>query len=650
MKMNKHLNVKHLLWLCSTFLVLQFSITSCKEVIANETFYTFTGEMVTDYLQNRSEKFSDFIEVLQRAEIYDLLSTYGTYTCFAPTNTAMNSYLQSRGLTSVSQMTKSECDTLAYSHLIKVTYFTTDMNDGVISTTNMNDRYLSLTCDTTKDDQKTVRYHINQDALIINRDDSVENGVVHTIDHVLTSSNDLLPTVLEKNPTITLFCQAMKLTGLDVLTSKYIDPTYSCSHDSVELGIYYHTGNEWETGYFMKQRKFRYTAFVETNQVFADAGIDTTSLQGLKAYAKSVYDATYPKDAGLYDQDWTNRKNPLNRFIAYHFLDRLGTYYGLTISGEVKRLMQVTTVMDATDTYETLCPHTVMQVSYPSDGLYLNRKGVGAHFSVKGVKIAPSDSLALNGVYHYIDNILTYSTETKDIVFNCRFRFDATTLSPDFMNGTPAARGRAGTATCTAFKDGAVKDWSFSDKTFVSVRNRHTEFDSYQGDEVVLLGQYDFTFKLPPVPEGTYEIRLGYCAMWTRGVIQTIFKRRSNDGSWIKPFISCGIPLDLRVFANNPAIGWVADTGNKETDMANDKAMHNRGYMKGPDSIEKNGSPSFRNSSATFRCILTTRYLSADEDNYLHIRQVLDNPKAEFAFDYIELCPKSVYDNGEDTH
>lgn len=641
MKMNKHLNVKHLLWLCSTFLVLQFSITSCKEVIANDTFYTFTGEMVTDYLQHRSEKFSNFIEVLQRAEIYDLLSTYGTYTCFAPTNTAINSYLLSKGLTSVSQMTRSECDTLAYSHLIKVTYFTTDMNDGVISTTNMNGRYLSLTCDTGA--YKDVKYFINKNSQIINRDDSVENGVVHTIDRVLTTSNELLPNIMEKDSTITLFCQAMKLTGVDILIGNYLDPTYSCSDDSVELGILYHTGNEWETGFYMKERKFMYTAFVETDSVFAHYDID--SIQDLKAYAKSVYDLTYPKDAGLYDQDWTNRKNPLNRFIAYHFLDRLGNYNELTISGEVRRLMQVSTVMDATDTYETLCPHTVVQVSSPSEGLFLNRKGVGANFKVRGVKIeAPKqdspEQNALNGVYHYIDDILTYSTQTKDIVFNCRFRFDATTLSSDFMSS--GARGRAGTATCTAFKNGSVKDWSFSDKTFVSVRNRHTEFDSYQGDEVVLLGQYDFTFKLPPVPEGTYEIRLGYCAMWTRGVIQTFFGRSP-----------CGIPLDLRVNATNNAIGWVSDVGDKGTNMAMDKAMHNRGYMKGPDSVRKywaGGYYIFRNSSATFRRILTTRHLSADEDNYIHIRQVLENPKAEFAFDYIELCPKSVYDNGEDTH
>jgi hypothetical protein len=34
----------------------------------------------------------------------------------------------------------------------------------------------------------------------------------------------------------------------------------------------------------------------------------------------------------------------------------------------------------------------------------------------------------------------------------------------------------------------------------------------------------------------------------------------------------------------------------------------------------------------------------------MRFKQVLDNPKAEFAFNYLELCPKSVYDSdaGED--
>jgi len=641
--MNKLLNVKNALWLLFAILVLQFSVSSCSNDPAKENYYTFTGEMLTDYLQNRSSTYSEFIQVLQRADIYDLLSTYHSFTCFAPTNTAMGIYLKEKGLESVTELTDTECDTLACSHLIKETYFTTDLNDGAIPTANMNDRYLSISCDT--DAYSNILYYINKTSQIIIRDDSVENGVVHTINKVLSTSNDMLPDMLEKDTTISLFYSALIKTGLDNSLSNYIDPTYSCGEDSVEEGIYYHTGNEYETGYYPKDRKFKYTAFIEPNSVYE--AHDITTLEELIAHAKEVYDATYPEDAGLYDDDFTNCKNPLNRFVAYHLLDRLGNYNELTITGDVKSIMQVTSVMDATDTYETMCPHTVIQVSSPTDGLFLNRNGVGTNYTVRGVKIyAPSettiDQSAWNGVYHYIDDILEYDVNTRDVVFNCRFRFDATTLSSDFMSS--GARGREGTATCTAFKNGFVKDWSFTDETFVSVRNRHTDFDSYQGDEVVLLGQYDFTFKLPPVPEGIYEIRLGYTAMSTRGVIQTYF-----DGS------PCGIPLDLRVFATDPSIGWVADVTDIETNNAVDKAMHNRGYMKGPDSIRKYYAGAyyiFRNSSGTFRRILTTKYLSDDEDHYIHIRQVLDNAKAEFAFDYIELCPKSVYasEAGEDKH
>lgn len=643
--MINRLNNKRKMGLIAIVLIAMISLGSCIEdqTKKNETFYVFTGEMITDYLQNRSDKYSSFVEILQRAKIFEYLSAYGSYTCFAPTNTAIDAYLTENGLHSISELTDSVCDTIAYNHLIKAAYFTSELNDGVIPTSNMNDRYLTISCDT--DAVNTIQYLINKQSQIIVRDDSVENGVVHTINRVLTTNNDLLPELLGKDSTISLFYSALLKTGLVDELRNYIDPNYTCSKDSVEKGIYYHTGNEWETAYFPKQRKFKYTAFIEPNSVYEEHGIN--NLEKLIAYAKEIYDATYPKDADLYDNDFRNRKNPLNRFVAYHILDRLANFNDLTISGDVKKLMQVTTVMDATDIYETLCPHTVLQASSPTVGMFLNRKGVGTNYSHQGVRVLdPSESNidqgAWNGVYHYIDDILTYDVKTRDEVFNCRFRFDATTLSSDFM--TTGARGRAGTATCTGFKDGSVKDWSFSDKTFVSVRNRHTGFDSYQGDEIILLGQYDFTFKLPPVPEGTYEVRLGYCAMGTRGVIQVYFNNSP-----------CGIPLDLRVFATSPAIGWVADVGTIETDNASDKALHNRGYMKGPDSIRKfwSGAYSiFRNQSQTFRRILTTRYLSSKEDHYIRIRQVLENAKAEFAFDYIELCPKNVYasEEGEDRH
>jgi uncharacterized surface protein with fasciclin (FAS1) repeats len=642
--MHTNFKFKHTIWFFIALMAMQFVVTSCKQELTNDRYYTFTGEMLTDYLQNRKEKYSDFITVLERAKIYDLLTTYGTYTCFAPTNTAIKTYLAEKGLTSVTELSEKDCDTIAYNHLIKIAYYTTDLNDGVIPTTNMNDRYLSISCDT--DAYSNIEYYINKTSKIILRDDSVENGVVHTIDRVLSTSNDMLPDMLQKDSTISLFYSALTKTGFDNKIRDYLDLSYSVSDDSAEIGILYHTGNEDETAYYPKVRKYMYTGFIEPNSVFAEKGI--TTLSQLITYAKQIYDATYPEDAGKYDEDFRNPKNPLNRFVAYHFLDRLGNYNELTITGEFKTRMNVAQYCDVTDYYETMCPHTLLQCSAPNEGLFINRKGVGSLYTFRGVKVyAPSetsvDQSAVNGVYHYIDDILTYNVDTRDQVFNQRFRFDATTLSPDFMSS--GARGRAGTTTCTGFKAGSVKDWTFTDESLVSVRNRHINFWSYEGDEVVVLHQFDFSFKLPPVPEGTYEIRLGYCAMPGRGIIQVFYDNQP-----------CGIPIDLRIGATNPNIGWVADGKDPEANKAVDKALRNRGYMKGSDAIRAYAGGTtyyvFRAQSTLFRRILTTRYLSGTEDHYLRFKQVLDNNKAEFAFDYIELCPKSVYasEAGEDTH
>lgn len=650
--MRNNINSNYRKWIFAILVAMSLLATSCVDKLTNDRIYTFKGEMITDYLQNRKEKYSDFIDVLQRAKIYDLLTTYGTYTCFAPTNSAVQLYLDAKGVSSVSELTQYDCDTLAYNHLIKITYFTTDMNDGVIPTTNMNDRYLSLTVDT--NEVSEVEYFINKTSRITLRDDSVENGVVHTIDRVLSTSNDLLPDMLEKDTTISLFYSAIAKTGFADHLRKYIDPTYSVSDDSAEIGIPYHTGNENEIAFYPKVRKFKYTGFIEPNSVYAEHNIN--NLTELTAYAKQIYDATYPEDAGLYDTNFRHPKNPLNRYVAYHFLNRLGNYNELTVTGDIKLRLNDGAIADVTDYYETMCPHTLIRCSAPPEGLFINRLGVGTTFTHRGVKVAaPSettaDQSAVNGVYHYIDDILTYSKVTRDEVFNTRFRFDATTLSPDFMSS--GARGRAGVTTCTGFKSGSVENFIFTDESLLSVRNRHLiNFWCYQGDEVVLLHQFDFSFKLPPVPEGIYEVRLGYVIMPGRGIIQTFFDN--------KP---CGIPLDLRYQGTNPAIGWIRDYTSASTTVTNyveankavDKALRNRGYMKGADVVRAytgSGYTVSRNQGNWIRRILTTRYFSGNEDHYLRFKQVLDNNKAEFAFDYIELCPKSVYasEDGEDTH
>lgn len=623
---------------------------SCSDEPAAANYYTFKGEMVSDYLQNRSGQFSDFIAVLQRSGMYGMMATYGTYTCLAPTNDAFRLYLQQRGLQSVDQLSKQDCDTISWNHIIKYTYFTTDLTDGNIPNANMNDRYLTFSCRSDEDNNNNVAYYINQVSKLVVRDDSVENGVVHTLDHVIQPSTEYLPELMGNDENISLFYSALLKTGMRDSLYEYLDMNYFCGEDSVNKGIDITTGGSTYRMYYVGKRMKRYTAFVEPNSVYAANGIN--NLDDLIAYAKRVYDDVYPEDANQYDNDFTHRKNPLNRFVSYHLLPYYGGYNDWTVYGEIKETCARTDLIDCTDWYTTLMPGTIMKMSTPSEGLFINRKGVGGKYDVRGVKVySPSepevqalgsDNQGLNGIYHYIDDILTYNRTTRDVVFNDRIRIDAVTLSPEFMNC--GARGL--TQQATGFK--YVEGWDFHGEIpKLSLRQRSVWMVTYQ-DCVDLVGQFDVTFKLPPVPENTYEVRFAYGWGDMRGVVQIYF---GTDPNGLMPM---GIPIDLRIWPTDPSIGWIADTGDEETDRAIDRAMHNRGFMKDMDSWSQGGSADgiLRTKAMKLRKILTTQTMKPTEDYYVRIKLVIDNPEAEFPINYFELCPKSVYAGltAEDPH
>lgn len=626
-------------------MTLPVFVSSCDDEPLAENYYTFTGEMVSDYLSNRSDQFSEFIAVLQRSGIYGMMATYGTYTCLAPNNAAMDAYLRSKGLTSVDQLTKADCDTLAWNHIIdEAAYFTTDLTDGNIPSPNMNERYLTFSCDSDALNSNNVVYYINKTSRLILRDDSVENGVVHTIDKVIVPSSDLLPDLLEKDPDVSLFYEALNLTGMRDSLLEYIDASYHCGDDSVNQDMYVETGGSTYPMRYVGIRMKRYTAFVEKNETYAANGIN--NLDDLKAYAKQIYDQMYPEDAGLYDEDWTNRKNPLNRFVSYHLLPYYGAYNDWTVYGDVKTICAKTDLIDCTDWYTTLMPGTIMKMSTPSEGLFINRRGVGPQYTVRGVKVlAPSetgdiDQQATNGIYHYIDDILVYDKQTRDVVFNDRIRINAVTLSPEFMN----CGARGNTIRATGFKE--VEGWDFHGKTpTMSLRKRDVWMVTY-ADCVDMVGQFDVTFKLPPVPENTYEVRFAYGWGAMRGVVQVYF------GEDPKGLLPMGIPIDFTLWPADPLIGWVADTGDEETDRAIDKAMHNRGYMKDMDSWAQGGANILRAQPMKVRKILTTQTMNPNRDYYIRIKLVVDNPQAELPINYFELCPKSVYAGveAEDTH
>lgn len=687
-------NLKLLAGVVACITTMQLSVVSCSDDPGLNNYYTTTKEYASDYLMNR-EQFSQFVEILRRAtgergdlRLIDMLGTYGSYTVFAPTNDAVNKMLKQKQKISIDDLTKEECDTIALNSIIEQSFFTTDYSNAQYPKANMLEHIMSISCDTLQKDGETLlKLIVNKTSEIVHADDSVCNGVVHTMNEVVSTSNNLLPTVMEEDSTISIYNEAFKITKVNELMELAVDETYgfktnqdridSCTWTNNALCI--HTAVEYDNVAYPEKRYFNFTAFVVQDKVLKEKhGItkvlgkdDPTSLE---YWAHHEYDRVYPEDKD--NDDYTDRKNALNRFMSYHVLDRLGTYYTLTA---IDNYLLVNNFnrrkWDVADWYETLMPHSIMKFSFPSGsqaGLYINRRGVQSRADergvfIPGVKVAdvangPLQPNAVNGVYHYISDYVAYNEKTQTEVLNERIRLDCTTLSPDFMtkltdgetarghssdnpgqknmygNGGQGQNAATNTDHCVGFKPGYARNFDFDNKTHLHCRVRVLNYWSYQGDEVTIKGPFDVSVKLPSVPAGTYEVRLMTCVDFaSRGIVQCYI-----DG------IAQGIPFDMRP-GGVALFGFKTDEalGDDEAIAAFDKSIHNLGWMKGPGCYYPGYKTSFggtpmRNLPNTIRKVLGTFYTDGKSDHYLRLQQ-RRKEGGELNFDFIEICPSSVY-------
>lgn len=683
---------------------LQISLVSCKDDPGVESYYTQTRQYASDYLTSRGQ-FSEYVQILQRAtgergdlRLVNLLGTYGSYTVFAPTNDAVHKYLHARGLTSIDELSKEDCDTIALNSIIEKAFFTTDYSNGQYPKSNMLEHIMSVKSVAEWSEEKmdsVLAMYVNQDALILHADDSVGNGVVHTMNSIVDSSNDLIASIIQKDSTCSIYYGALEATKVMSLLEEYVDTTYkwatdrdridSCTWSNDKLCI--HTAVEYDNVAYPEKRYFNFTMFLVQDTVLIEKyGIH--NVDDLRRKAHELYDPVYPEDANITDD--TDRRSALNRFISYHILNRYGSYYTLTamdgVSNDCKLQYNFNRrKWDIADWYETMMPHSLMKFSFPSGlqaGLYINRRGVQSRADergvfVRGAKVCPPSEVkvnqtAINGIYHYIDDIVAYDQNTQEVVLNERLRFDCTTLSPDFMtkltdgetarghfcrtsheggrygDGGQGASAASNKNTCIGFKAGYTRNFQFTNLTHIHVRMRVLDFWSYEADEVTVKGKFDFILKLPPVPAGTYEVRMMTCVDFaSRGIMQAYL---GDDPDHMIPQ---GIPFDMRP-------GGKTLFGNKtNSDMQNDidaiaafdKSIHNLGWMRGPGCYEPGNRSSYtagspmRDLPNTIRKVIGTFYTDGKSDHYLRLQQKMESTENEMNFDFIELCPSSVYNN-----
>ena len=681
--------------LASIAAVSAMTFIACDDEIDQSSRYTFKGELISTYLENNPEQFSNFTAILRQAKIgknvetsgsvLKTLSTYGSYTCFAPTNEAVEAYLQEQyeksqqgertGIDSpyLEDLSDSMALEIAKNHIIERGYKTTDINEGAFPMNTMNRRF--TTVEFIPNEQGRVYPVLNNSAKIIEQDLEKENGYVQVVDAVLNPSNKLLHELIGSQEGFSLFNEAIMATKLDTLLAKYhLDPNYDGNIDAKDLG--YELDSETGSACpYPKELKQRYTVLIEPNELFHSKGIN--NLDDLVAFAEKWY-GTAAKG------DYTNPENALYKFIAYHIIDRQLLYSSSTGPGgfimenyeneNYNSKVNLNQNFDSYEYYETMLPYTMIKVTKPytndqlkkeivinyaqDGGTRIINSEMQEHINViversgttkkKYPSLADFDQNALNGIIHTIDRIIVYNEdEIAGNIFNERIRIDLSAVFPELTNN--GVRWDLSSSSClvTFLPAGYCKGFEVLNENceVYYYRPHATGVDSwanYQGDEFIVEGKYDFRYRLPHVPEGVYEIRFGYPRGYYRGVCQFYV-----DGK------IAGIPVDLRWKVEpkaDEAVGWVSYDGLSDDEIKQqDQAMRNRGFMKGPASIvlDADTEGTMRDSEQSIRKIVGTYRLNKG-DHWMRFKDVSDGGtgvNTQFDQDYIELVPTGVINN-----
>lgn len=694
--------------------------SSCKDGIPSESYYTFTGEMMSDYMKSRPE-YSLFTQIVDRAQysqrgvnLLDLLATYGQYTLFLPTNEAVNIYLSENGYSSVDAIPYDICDTIARTHMFSgVVKNVVDLDGSDVGKVNMNDRYVStdsafaytyggqtVYVDSTThesvlpewgDPVSTIK--LNNVSFIIPElaNDSVENGIVHSITRVLNSSNKTLIDIMEENPDILLFTTAMEVTGVgDYIRNHIKDAGWEQEFKKYEDRSIF-TGGQWDYCHVPEQKKYGFTAFVCPDEVLQHKyGIN--NLQDLYNYACEKYNGADMKRFGD-TRDWSGLdvndpanaellkdvNCPLRRLIGYNCLNRLGVYDQLTTICTIER-----TKINPTEWYSTMDTLSTMKCERLTvtrfigrgendvrNDLYLNRGDMSRGCNTPGVHVDRTikggyDNAAINGYYYTTDGLVDYGAQTQQDIFNTRVRMDLYSLFPELMNNSIRDGKTTNAIADSNNPDPNVSSPNYwfppkyldnvkvnSDGVFL-FQSQHNTYWSYEGDEFNLfspVNSYDITMNLPSLPSGTYQIRLGFCAMATRGICQFYL-----DG------VPQGSPFDQRNDNFVARTGWFNYDEKKKAVSAEEfeaskKVMHNNGYYHGPagvfnavgegvkDENVTNKSYFCNNGGGgyTVRYVLTSDYLDGNKQHTMRIKSIWAVGDVVVMLDYLEFVPKSVY-------
>lgn len=449
----KYLNIKAL----SAFLILTISLLSCNT--DDEDDVLFTGDTYQNILQyiERNSEYSSFMEIVNAGKMNDVLSSYNssggiTFTLFLPTNDAVTKFIdendQFSSLEALLQDTEYAAEVVRY-HLVNGPTPSQDFPNGALADKTISNYFLTITF---REENDEVTFAVNDESQVLLTDIEMANGIIHTIDKMLTPIVYTSYQWLEQNTGYSIFYELLSKCGLaDTLNAFELD----------ELGraVY----NE-------------YTLYAESDMLYSQNGI--LSFEDL---IKTI-DPT-----ATTDQDFTDLENSVNKFARYHILERsifldefsssvYNTYGDLPVSVELDEILKVNAGTMVFDSIFTNGDTTLVD--------YLQ------------IKEQESNIVTRNGAIHQLDHVLFPYLPGRQTV---SYQF----YEEPVINGLRNIEG-----------DHILSDEDLEYISLIGTRNivyvkSPTDLTGNSNNDYVgFAGDVDFSFRTPKILAGRYTLKL----------------------------------------------------------------------------------------------------------------------------------------------
>ena len=685
------------IWLCLGVVTL---LTACHEDIDTSARYVFTERTIASYLDDHAQ-FSEYVRLLKeqpvsdvsKTTVYQLMTAYGYYTCFAPTNDAIQMYLDSLVIKGI--IPEASWDAFP-SERARDSVRAVIVLNSILDGTKQERTYISaefpktneeFAINTMADRKISVTYYkqdldsISVDGICpvskTNRDIEAINGYIHQLGYVINPSNETLGSTLHKyafdyESGLSVMANLIETCGLIDTLTKVRDERYEVLYKTGAFPSFKWQLRGWEIP-APEHRKYGFTLFAETDDFWgAELGKDRRDIKKEDVIAWLENKNYYP-DA-VNDDDYRNENNLLNQFVTYHLLpqripvDKLALHYNE--KGYNYKLRNAAPTVPVWAHYVTFGKRRLLRIweSAESQGPYLNRfpklnKGRREDYHESecaeenlGVEIRTDETSGIvkliNAIIYPIHQPIAYTENVRNQLAKQRLRYDAWELQPEAMNND--MRLVSQTDAIWYFSSDPDKQY-FENATvnskqthFMLLSGRDQSWPNYQGDELLAEGVYDITITLPPVPKfGVYEIRMGVSTYsGTRGICQVYWGPRKDQ------LVAQGIPVNMQLGGNSQGnmLGWEVDTDDDDYNAEVDKKMRNNGFLKGPEYIvaSAGGRETNRMNAGATRRIVVRESMSPDVQYYMRFKTVQpDYTTKQLFVDYLEWCPKEVYDNPE---